>query len=432
MTLISMSSHSFQQAEQMEARTFSFTARGRRGRGGRRVARPAGRSGCTPRGIVHLSTNLSLYQGLRPELRRCRCDAIMAGYGHDRRASAASPALYLSPETLESLEAKGYTSARPTSRRRRSRARSPARTSWSSRARAPGRPRPSASPSSRRWTAATEAVQAVVLAPTRELAIQVAAGDRRSSAAGAGVKVESVYGGDSMERQLEGIRAGAHVIAGTPGRVLDHLRRGTLDFSGVHILVLDEADRMLDMGFAVEMGQIMEFVPAERQTLLFSATVPDRHPRPHLPLHGRARVGAALRGPDLRQGGRAPLLPDPAAAQGGDALQAPRVREPRLLDDLLQHARGDAPGRRTFLRNKGLRRGHALVRPAAEEARAGDGPLPRRARSATSSRPTSPRAASTSRTSRTSSSSRRPTRPSSTSTARAARAAWARAAAPSA
>jgi ATP-dependent RNA helicase DeaD len=77
-----------------------------------------------------------------------------------------------------------------------------------------------------------------------------------------------------MERQIEGIRAGAHVIAGTPGRVLDHLRRGTLDFSGVHFLVLDEADRMLDMGFAVEMGQIMEFVPAERQTMLFSATIP--------------------------------------------------------------------------------------------------------------------------------------------------------------
>ena len=77
-----------------------------------------------------------------------------------------------------------------------------------------------------------------------------------------------------MERQLEGIRKGAHVIVGTPGRVLDHLRRGTLDFGRVRILVLDEADRMLDMGFAVEMGQIMEYVPEERQTLLFSATIP--------------------------------------------------------------------------------------------------------------------------------------------------------------
>jgi ATP-dependent RNA helicase DeaD len=77
-----------------------------------------------------------------------------------------------------------------------------------------------------------------------------------------------------MDRQLDGIRAGAQVIVGTPGRVLDHLRRRTLKFDQVRLLVLDEADRMLDMGFAVEMGQIMEYMPAERQTLLFSATVP--------------------------------------------------------------------------------------------------------------------------------------------------------------
>ena len=118
-----------------------------------------------------------------------------------------------------------------------------------------------------------EAVQAVVLTPTRELAIQVAQ-EITELGQGRGVKVETIYGGDSMERQLQGIRAGAHVIVGTPGRVLDHLRRGTLDFGGVKTLVLDEADRMLDMGFAVEMGQIMDYVPEERQTFLFSATVP--------------------------------------------------------------------------------------------------------------------------------------------------------------
>src|SRR2546427_5938943 len=120
---------------------------------------------------------------------------------------------------------------------------------------------------------AKEAVQAVVLAPTRELALQVAR-ELAEIGRSKGVKIESVYGGDSMERQLEGIRAGAHVIAGTPGRVLDHLRRKTLRYDQVKTLVLDEADRMLDMGFAVEMGQIMEYVPAERQTLLFSATIP--------------------------------------------------------------------------------------------------------------------------------------------------------------
>src|SRR5215831_5484383 len=120
---------------------------------------------------------------------------------------------------------------------------------------------------------AVSAVQAVALAPTRELALQVAA-ELSQIGKGKGVRIESIYGGDSMDRQLAGIRAGAHVIVGTPGRVLDHLRRRTLRFDAVRLLVLDEADRMLDMGFAVEMGQIMEYMPAERQTLLFSATVP--------------------------------------------------------------------------------------------------------------------------------------------------------------
>jgi ATP-dependent RNA helicase DeaD len=120
---------------------------------------------------------------------------------------------------------------------------------------------------------AVASVQAVVLAPTRELALQVA-GEVTELGKGRGVKVVSVYGGDSMDRQLEGIRGGAQVIVGTPGRVLDHLRRKTLKFDGVRLLVLDEADRMLDMGFAVEMAEMMEYMPQQRQTLLFSATVP--------------------------------------------------------------------------------------------------------------------------------------------------------------
>jgi len=119
-----------------------------------------------------------------------------------------------------------------------------------------------------------EGVQAVVLAPTRELAIQVAEEITQLGRA-KGVKVVSIYGGDSMDRQLDELRGGASVVAGTPGRVLDHLRRRTMKFDNVKMLVLDEADRMLDMGFAVEMGQIMEYMPPEgRQTLLFSATIP--------------------------------------------------------------------------------------------------------------------------------------------------------------
>jgi len=108
-----------------------------------------------------------------------------------------------------------------------------------------------------------EAVQAVALAPTRELAIQVAE-ELTQIGRGRGLKVESIYGGDSMDRQIESLRSGAHIIAGTPGRVLDHLRRKTLRLDKVKVLVLDEADRMLDMGFAVEMGQIMEYMPSPR------------------------------------------------------------------------------------------------------------------------------------------------------------------------
>ncbi len=116
-------------------------------------------------------------------------------------------------------------------------------------------------------------VQALVLAPTRELALQVAR-ELTAIGQGRGVKVEAVYGGDSLERQIDSLDAGVQVVVGTPGRVLDHLRRGSLHLGHLRTLVLDEADRMLDMGFAVEMRQIMEYVPAKRQTLLFSATVP--------------------------------------------------------------------------------------------------------------------------------------------------------------
>jgi ATP-dependent RNA helicase DeaD len=116
-------------------------------------------------------------------------------------------------------------------------------------------------------------IQALVLTPTRELTMQVREEIARIGAS-KGVRVQSIYGGDSIAEQVRGIEAGAHVAVGTPGRVLDLLKRGALRLDAASTLVLDEADRMLDMGFAVEMGQIMTFVPKERQTLLFSATVP--------------------------------------------------------------------------------------------------------------------------------------------------------------
>ncbi|MBI1950061.1 MAG: DEAD/DEAH box helicase [Acidobacteria bacterium] len=116
-------------------------------------------------------------------------------------------------------------------------------------------------------------VQALVLCPARELSIQVSEELGRLGQH-SGVRALTIYGGDAMSRQLDGLRRGAHVVVGTPGRILDHLRQGTLRLDAVRFLVLDEADRMLDMGFEKEVRQILDQVPKDRQTLMFSATIP--------------------------------------------------------------------------------------------------------------------------------------------------------------
>jgi ATP-dependent RNA helicase DeaD len=181
-------------------------------------------------------------------------------------------ALNLSAETLAALDAKGYTAPTDCQAEAVPRALGGKDLVVQSRT-GTGKTAAFGIPIAERVDPRREEVQAVVLAPTRELAIQVSL-EVADLARGRGIRVESIYGGDSMDRQLDAIKAGAQVIVGTPGRILDHLRRRTLRFDAVKLLVLDEADRMLDMGFAVEMGQIMEYMPAERQTLLFSATVP--------------------------------------------------------------------------------------------------------------------------------------------------------------
>ncbi|HEY3595116.1 MAG TPA: DEAD/DEAH box helicase [Polyangiaceae bacterium] len=117
------------------------------------------------------------------------------------------------------------------------------------------------------------AVQVVVLCPTRELALQVTAELERLGRLRQ-VRAVPIYGGAPMNRQIEQLSTGAQVVVGTPGRVLDHLRRGTLDASQVRMLVLDEADEMLSMGFERELSAILERLPKGRQTLLFSATIP--------------------------------------------------------------------------------------------------------------------------------------------------------------
>ena len=116
-------------------------------------------------------------------------------------------------------------------------------------------------------------VQALVLVPTRELAIQVA-GVVEALASPQGLRVTLLYGGRSLRPEHTALKRGAQIIIGTPGRTLDHLRQGTLDLRRVRVLVLDEADEMLDMGFARDVEAILSRTPASRQTVLFSATMP--------------------------------------------------------------------------------------------------------------------------------------------------------------
>ena len=117
------------------------------------------------------------------------------------------------------------------------------------------------------------APQALVLVPTRELAIQVAEAFQRYASHIPGFHVLPIYGGQSYGPQLSALRRGLHVVVGTPGRVIDHLSKGSLDLSQLRTLVLDEADEMLRMGFIEEVERILQETPKTRQTALFSATL---------------------------------------------------------------------------------------------------------------------------------------------------------------
>ncbi len=124
--------------------------------------------------------------------------------------------------------------------------------------------------------------QAVVLAPTRELAVQVAEALSRLGHH-RGLRLVPIYGGQPYDRQLRALRHGVHAIVATPGRLMDHMRRGTVDLGQVRMLVLDEADQMLQMGFQEDVEYVMSALPAERVTALFSATMP----KPILNIVGR-------------------------------------------------------------------------------------------------------------------------------------------------
>ncbi len=118
------------------------------------------------------------------------------------------------------------------------------------------------------------AVQVLILCPTRELAIQVSEEIHKLAFFKRGVNALPIYGGQSYERQFDGLRRGAQIVIGTPGRIMDHMRRGTLRLETVKMVILDEADVMLNMGFRDDIELILQSVPKERQTVFFSATMP--------------------------------------------------------------------------------------------------------------------------------------------------------------
>lgn len=117
-------------------------------------------------------------------------------------------------------------------------------------------------------------LQAIVLCPTRELAIQVADEIRNLSRYMHGIKVLPIYGGQDIVKQIRSLKSGTQIVIGTPGRVMDHMRRKTMKLDFVHTVVLDEADEMLNMGFREDIEFVLSGVPEERQTVLFSATMP--------------------------------------------------------------------------------------------------------------------------------------------------------------
>ena len=117
-------------------------------------------------------------------------------------------------------------------------------------------------------------VQALVLCPTRELAVQVHDESRKFARNSRDIKLLSIYGGQSYDPQIRALKRGVQIVVGTPGRIMDHMKRGTLKLENLKVLVLDEADEMLNMGFKEDIETILEKTPSERQTVMFSATMP--------------------------------------------------------------------------------------------------------------------------------------------------------------
>jgi len=166
-------------------------------------------------------------------------------------------------------------------------------------------------------------VRALVLTPTRELAVQVDESFRKY-AQHSGIKVLAVYGGVALEPQTKALKKGVDVIIATPGRLLDHLERQNVVFDDLEVLVLDEADRMLDMGFAPQINRVVAEIPKYRQTMLFSATMP-----PEVEALSRKY----LRKPHVIQVGRRSMA---AIGVTHAVYPVPRIRKTQLLTELLK------------------------------------------------------------------------------------------------
>ena len=196
--------------------------------------------------------------------------------------------------------------------------------------------------------------QVLVLAPTRELAMQVAESVEKYGANMKGVKVANLYGGAEYRDQIRALRSGAQVVVGTPGRVMDHMRRGSLDISTLQTLVLDEADEMLRMGFIDDVEWILEQTPKERQVVLFSATMPDairRIAQRHLKDPKEVRIAAKARTADTvsQRVWMVAGLPKPEALV--------RILEAEKTDGVIVFTRTKATSAdlADFLNNRGLR-----------------------------------------------------------------------------
>jgi ATP-dependent RNA helicase DeaD len=166
---------------------------------------------------------------------------------------------------------------------------------------------------------------ALVLVPTRELAVQVSEAMHRYGRE-IGARVLPIYGGQPIGRQLRALERGVDVVVATPGRALDHIARGTLRLGGLEVVVLDEADEMLDMGFAEDIEAILQETPEDRQTVLFSATMPPR-------INGMAR--RHLRDPVRIQLGRDAAAPGDASLVRQSAYVVPRAHKAAALGRVL-------------------------------------------------------------------------------------------------